>query len=141
MKRVKGKILHIVIGALGAAVAMIPLAIYNLVEIAGMHGMAMACERACVAETFVGAAIAAIAVASLFVKNAKLSVASSAMLLAGGVAAIATPSIIGLCESEAMACRYITTPTLAILGSAIIALSIIRLATGILAIRRASAAV
>jgi hypothetical protein len=107
----------------------------------GMHRMAMACERACFAETLVGAAIAAIAVASLFIKNEKFSVASSAALLVGGVAAIATPSIIGLCESEAMACRYITAPTLTILGSAIIVLSIIRFTTGIIAIRRASAAV
>lgn len=144
MKKAKGKILYAVIGVLGAAAAIIPLAIYHFVEtagMAGMHRMAMACERACFAETLVGAAIAVIAVASLFIKNTKLSVASSAILLVGGVAAIATPSIIGLCESEAMACRYITAPTLAILGSAIIVLSIIRFATGIIAIHRASAAV
>jgi hypothetical protein len=142
MKRTKGKSLYAVIGVLGAAAATIPPVIYHFVEtagMAGMRGMAMTCERACFAETLVGAAIAAIAAASLFIKNTKLSAASSAVLLIGGAAAIATPSIIGLCESKAMACRYITAPTLTILGSAIIVLSMIRFAAGIIAIRRASA--
>ncbi|MDR3277745.1 MAG: DUF4418 family protein [Oscillospiraceae bacterium] len=144
MKRSKSKVLYGAIGLLGAAAAVFPLAIYHLVETAGMggmHSMAMTCERACVAETFVGAAIAVIAIASLFIKNAKLGVASSAVLLAGGIAAIAAPSLIGLCESEEMACRYITAPTLAILGSAIIVLSAARLVNGVIAVRKTAEAV
>jgi drug/metabolite transporter (DMT)-like permease len=101
----------------------------------------MACEKACVAEAVVGAAIAAIAVVSLFIKNSKLSVASSAVLLVGGVAAIAVPSFIGFCESEEMACRYITAPTRAILGSVIILLSAARFVTGVIALRRTADAV
>jgi hypothetical protein len=138
MQQSRNKILYGVIGLLGAAAAVLPLAIYHFVETAGMggmHSMAMACEKACVAEAVVGAAITAIAVASLFVKNAKLSVASSAVLLIGGIAAIAVPSLIGFCESEEMACRYITAPTLAILGSVIIVLSVVRFVSGVIVLR------
>jgi hypothetical protein len=144
MKQSKSRLLYGAIGLLGAAAAVLPLAIYHLVETAGtsgMHSMEMACEKACVAETFVGAAIAVIAIASLFIKNAKLSAASSAALLVGGVAAIAVPSLIGFCESKEMACRYITAPTLAILGSAIILLSAARFASGVIAARKTAEAV
>jgi hypothetical protein len=145
MKKTKGKLLYMVIGIFGAAAAVIPIGIYHLVETAGTHGMhampmTMACERACFAELFVGAAIAAIAIASMFVKNAKLNAAGSALLLTGGVAAIALPSVIGLCESETMACRYITAPTLTVLGAIIIILSLIRLVSDVMAIREADAA-
>jgi hypothetical protein len=144
MKQSKSKVLYGAIGLLGAAAAVFPLAIYHFVETAGMggmHGMAMACEKACIAETVVGAAIAAIAIVSLFIKNTKLSVASAAVLLIGGVAAIATPSFIGLCESEEMACRYITAPTLAILGAVIILLSAVRFVTGVIALHGTADAV
>ncbi|MDR3288805.1 MAG: DUF4418 family protein [Peptococcaceae bacterium] len=144
MKQSKNKVLYGVIGLLGAVAAVLPLAIYHFVETAGMsgmHGMAMACEKACIAEAVVGAAIVVIAIASLFIKNAKLGVASSAVLFAGGIAAIATPSFIGLCESEEMACRYITAPTLAILGAAIIVLSAARLVVGVVAVRKTTDAV
>jgi hypothetical protein len=146
MKKTKDKLLYTVIGILGAAAAVIPLAIYHLVETAGAHGMrgmamtAMACERACIAEAFAGAAITAIAIASMFIRNTKLSAASSAVLLASGAAAIAIPSLVGLCESEAMACRYITAPTLTVLGIVIIVLALIRLVSDIAAIRKAGAA-
>ncbi|MDR1021532.1 MAG: DUF4418 family protein [Synergistaceae bacterium] len=148
MKLSKSKALYGVIGALVAAAATIPLAIYHFVEMAGMKGMhrmpmamTMDCERACMMEAVVGAAIVVISIASLFLKNAKLSAASSAMLLVSGIAAIAVPHAIGLCKSEEMACRYITAPTLAILGSAIIVLSLVRLTADVIVIRRASGAV
>jgi hypothetical protein len=146
MKKAKGKIIYGVIGVLGAVAAVLPLAVYHFVETAGtagMHGMsmAMACEKACIVETLVGAAIVIIALASLFVKNAKSGVAGSAALLIGGVAAIATPSLVGLCESEEMACRYLTAPSLAILGSAIVVLALAKLITGIIAAGKTADAV
>lgn len=96
----------------------------------------MKCEAACTAEAIVGAIIAVIAIASLFVKNPKLSVASSAVLLVGGVAAIAVPRVIGFCESMDMACRYITAPTLAIIGSAIIVLALAKIVSDLLVLRK-----
>jgi hypothetical protein len=141
-----GKKFYGVIAVLGAVVAAFPLAIYHFVETAGnsgghgmaMHGMAMSmmCETACVAATFVGAAIAVIAIVSLFLQNSKAKIASSAALLIGGVAAIAAPRAIGFCESSGMACRYITAPTLSILGSVIIVLAAVRLVSETLAVRK-----
>jgi hypothetical protein len=132
----KSKVLYGAIAGLGAVTAVFPFAIYHLVETAGSEAMAMACESACIAEALVGAVIALIAIASLFIQNAKLGLSASAALLAGGVAAIAVPQLIGFCKSEEMACRYITAPTLAILGSAIIVLAGVKLVTGALALRR-----
>jgi hypothetical protein len=143
MKRTQGRALSAAIIALGVAVAIVPLAIYNLIETAdmhGMHGMAMACEGVCTASAVMGAGIAVAAAASLIFKNAKLGLTASTTLLVGGVAVIVVPRVIGFCESADMACRYITEPTLAILGSAIIVLSLVRLVTGVVAIRKASEA-
>ena len=94
----------------------------------------------CLAGTIIGAAIAVIAAASLFFKNIKLEVSRSAALFTGGFALIIVPRILGFCAHEDMACRYITAPTLAILGCAVIILSVVRLVSGVLAIRKASAA-
>jgi hypothetical protein len=147
-KEVKGKALYVAIGILGVVAAVLPLAIYHLVETAdtgmgmkmGMK-MSMACETACTVETFVGAAIAVVAVISLFIKNLKLSIAGSAVLLVGGVATIAVPSLIGFCKSEEMACRYITEPTLTVIAVIISLFAVIRLVSGVLAIRKAAEAI
>jgi hypothetical protein len=140
VKQAKGKALYGLIGILGIVAAVLPLAIYHFVETAGMKGMAMDCESACLAETFVGAAITAIAVVSLFIKNAKLSLAGSSALLAGGIATIAVPQLIGFCKSDQMACRYLTAPTLTVIGVAIIALALVRVVSGLIALRRTAAA-
>ncbi|GHV09136.1 hypothetical protein FACS1894217_12740 [Clostridia bacterium] len=135
------KALSVIIGVLGLVAAILPLTIYHLVETAGgMEGMHMAmdCQAACTAEVFVGAAIAAIAVLSLFIKDLKISLGGSALLLVGGVSAIAVPNLIGFCKSEEMACRYITQPTLTVIGVLIIALSLGKIATGIIALRRSA---
>jgi hypothetical protein len=100
----------------------------------------MTCEKACVAAAVVGAVTAIVAIASLFFKKPKLSVCGSAALLAGGVAAIVVPRSFGFCAHGDMACRYITAPTLAILGGAIVILSIVRLISDLLAFRKPSAA-
>jgi len=139
----KVNVLYVVIGVLGAIAAILPLAVYHLIETAGssgmsgMHGMAMACEMTCTAMTVIGAVIAVIAIVSIFFKNTKLSIGSSALLLAGGVAEIIAPKAIGLCKSPDMACKYLTAPTLAILGSLIIVLSVVRLISSAVALRKA----
>ncbi|MDR3270503.1 MAG: DUF4418 family protein [Peptococcaceae bacterium] len=143
-KSAHGKVIFSVIAALGAIAAVFPLAIYYLVETAGshsMHGMpmAMACEKACIAATMIGAVITVIAIAALFVQNAFLSIGMSVTLLIGGVAAIAVPRFIGFCTSADMACRYLTVPTLGILGGAIIVLSVVKLAKGTWTLRRSAA--
>jgi hypothetical protein len=142
MKAVKGKTLFIVIAILGAAAAVLPLVIYSAIETASMHmgDARMQCYSACVAETIIGVVIALIALGSLFLKSSRLSLTSSAALLVGGIAAIVVPRALGFCEHEAMACRYITAPTLAIIGSAIIILSAVKLSSGILAIRKSASA-
>lgn len=147
MKKSKGKILYGVIAILGLSAAILPLTIYRYMETASMKmddahmGNAhMDCFAACLAGTIIGAAIAVIAAASLFFKNIKLEVSSSAALFTGGFALIIVPRILGFCAHEDMACRYITAPTLAILGCAVIILSLVRLVSGALAIRKASAA-
>jgi hypothetical protein len=138
----KVSILYGVIGVFGTAAAILPLAVYHLIETAGssgmsgMHGMAMACEKTCTAMTVIGAVIAVIAIVSLFLKNTKLSIGSSALLLVGGVAEIIAPKAIGLCKSSDMACNYLTAPTLAILGSLIIVLSVVRLISSAVVLRK-----
>jgi hypothetical protein len=134
------------IAALGLAIAILPPAVYNLLETAGgghgghMAAEAMACAGACAGATAVGAAIALAAVASLFLSGARQGVAASAVLLAGGVAAIAVPRLLGFCSMASMPCVYLTKPTLAVLGAAVIALSAARLARGVAALRGAAAA-
>lgn len=146
-KRTRGRALYAVIGVLGVAAGVIPFAVYRLVETAGdnampgmrgMPGMVMAmdCEKACVAAAVVGAAVAAAAIVSIFFKKTGLRLCGSAALLAGGAAVIVVPRIVGFCDSADMACRYITEPTLAILGAAIVALSAARAVSDILAARR-----
>jgi len=127
-----------IIVALGAAAAILPLAIYHLVETAGGHGMAMACERACIAGTAIGASVAVIGALSLFVKNPKLGVGASGALLAGGVATIAVPRAIGFCEMADMACRLVTAPTLLVIGVLIILLSAAKLLGQIRSLRRSA---
>jgi len=140
-KSISSKIRYGVVAALGAAAAVIPLYVYHFVEAVGMHhGTAMECEAACIAATAAGGATAAAAITGLFLRGGKANVAASSVLLAGGVATAAVPQFIGFCASEHMACRYITAPTLAILGAAIIFLSIIQLASGIINARRTAAA-
>jgi hypothetical protein len=146
MKKTPGRALYGIISVLGLAAAVIPLAIYRFVESAGMGemdgmAMAMACETACFAEVFVGAAIAVIALASLFIKSPKIGITSSSLLLVGGVAAISVPSFVGLCESAQMACRTITAPTLTVLGTLIIVLAAVRLISSVITVRKASQAV
>lgn len=152
MKKSKGKILYGVIAIFGLSAAILPLTIYRSMETvsmkmdnahmgnAHMGNAHMECFAACLAGTIIGAAIAVIAAASLFFKNIKLEVSSSAALFTGGFALIIVPRILGFCAHEDMACRYITAPTLAILGCAVIILSVVRLVSGVLAIRKASAA-
>jgi hypothetical protein len=60
-------------------------------------------------------------------------------LFAGGVAAIAAPRAIGFCAHANMACRYLTAPTLTLLGAAIAVLAAAKLVGGIAALRNASA--
>lgn len=129
-----------IIVALGAAAAILPLAIYHLVETAGGHGvaMAMACERACIAGTAIGVSVAVIGALSLFVKNPKLGVGASGALLAGGVATIAVPRAIGFCEKADMACRLVTAPTLLVIGVLIILLSAAKLLGQIRSLRRSA---
>jgi hypothetical protein len=136
MKQSKSKVLSGAIIALGAVVAVLPLTIYHFVETAGMHGMAMSCETACIAETVIGAVIVVVAAISLFLGNARIGVGTSAVLLAGGVAAIAAPRIIGLCDMPDMACHLITLPTVTIAGAAIILLALLKLIAGAVALRR-----
>jgi hypothetical protein len=140
MKRLQSKALSVAIIALGAVVAVLPLTIYHFVETAGMHGMAMSCETACIAETVIGAVIVIVAAASLFLGNAKLGVGASAVLLAGGIAAIAAPRLIGLCDMPDMACHLITLPTVTIVGAIIIILALARLIAGAIALRSAAGA-
>ncbi|MDR2665744.1 MAG: DUF4418 family protein [Oscillospiraceae bacterium] len=145
VNRAKDRATFAVIGALGIAAATIPYAVYRLIETAGgggmpaMRGMTMSmdCQDACAAAAAVGAAVAAVAIAAMFFKSIKLRLGGSIALLAGGAAVIAVPRIAGFCESAGMACRYITEPTLAILGGAIIALSAVRTASAALALRKA----
>jgi hypothetical protein len=140
MKQSKSKVINGTILALGAVVAVAPLAIYHFVETAGMHGMAMSCEAACIAEAVIGALIVIVAVVSLFFKSAKLGVGTSAVLAAGGVAAIAAPRIIGLCDMPDMAYHLITLPTVTIAGAVIIILALLKLAAGVAALRRPAGA-
>ena len=147
MKKSKGKILYGVIAILGLSAAILPLTIYRYMETASMKmddahmsNAHMDCFAACLAGTIIGAAIAVIAVVALFFKNTKLEVSSSAAQFTGGFALIIVPRILGFCDHEDMACRYITAPTLAILGCAVIILSLVRLVSGVLAIRKASEA-
>jgi hypothetical protein len=144
MKQATSKVLFGVIGIFGTAAAVIPLIIYYFVEAnsMNMNGMAvnsaaMDCFGACVAATVIGATVAAIAIVSVFAGNGKLSIGSSAALLAGGVVLIALPQAIGFCKNAEMPCRMITAPILAILGSVIIMLSAVRLLSGIIAARKA----
>ena len=141
MKKVKGRAILTVIGVLGAAVSTLPLTVYRFVETAGMHrmSMGMACEKACLTETVVGGVVTAAAVFSFFAKNGKINAVSSAILLAGGIAAIVTPSFIGLYKGKEMACRYITAPTLTVLGSAIIILVLIRIISSLIESRKTAA--
>jgi uncharacterized membrane protein YhdT len=141
MKQSKSKVINGTILALGAVVAVLPLTIYRFVETAGMHGMAMSCETACIAETVIGAVIVIVAVVSLFFKSARFGVGTSAVLAAGGVAAIAAPRVIGLCDMPDMACHLITLPTVTIAGAAIIILALLKLAAGAAVLRRPADAV
>jgi hypothetical protein len=146
MKKSGGGVLYGSIAVLGVAAAVFPLAIYRFVESAGMDAMdgmamTMACEKACFAEVFVGAAIAIVALVSFFIENAKLNAVGSSLLLVGGIATIAVPSFVGLCESAQMACRLITAPTLTILGTAIIVLAAVRLISSVVAVRKTARAV
>jgi len=135
--------LAIAISVFGIISAIVPLTVYNFVEMAdsGMHSMeamSMACVTSCVTATVIGAAVTLIAIASLFIKNTKVNLINSLLLAAGGVSIIAAPLALGLCKSKDMACRYITQPTLGILGGAITALALIRLVTGILNARKSA---
>jgi uncharacterized membrane protein YhdT len=138
MAKKKGKALTIAIGALGAVAAVLPPAIYHFVETKGMHGMTMACEKACIAGTVIGAVVIAVAIVSLFLKSAQLSAGAAGVLLAGGAATIAAPRALGFCEMADMACRLITAPTLLVLGVLIILLAGIKLAGDIRSLRLTS---
>ncbi|MDR0814005.1 MAG: DUF4418 family protein [Oscillospiraceae bacterium] len=145
MNQTKGRTLDIFLLLLGLATAIIPLTIYHLVETGGMGAMGgmamdMECKSACEAETIVGAAITVIAAASLFIKKIKLKLASSLVLILGGVAAIITPRLVGLCTSDEMACRYITAPTVTVLGILIIVLAAAKLLSGVLILHRSALA-
>jgi hypothetical protein len=134
----KSNVLYGIIAVLAAAVAVIPFSVLKLIETKGMHGqgMKMACETTCLIATVLGAALVVVAVVSLFVKNVKVNVGGSAFLLAGGIGVIIVPHVFGLCKAADMACRYITLPTLSILGGAIIVLSLARLVSLALFLRK-----
>jgi hypothetical protein len=141
MQKSKGRIIYLIIGALGVVAAVMPLSVYHFIEMASAHNMggmsmSMACQSACAASVVIGAVIAAVAILSLFGKNTKLEIGSSALLLVGGVAVIVAPRILGFCSGADMACRYLTAPTLTLLGAAIIVLSAVRLVGCVLTIRR-----
>jgi len=128
--------LYGVIGVLGVFIAIIPFAVYRLIEMAGNHGhMAMACVAANRAAAGTGAVIAAIVIIFPFARNIR-NMAVSALLAACGIAAVAVPRIFPLCGSADMACRYLTKPTLTVLGSAIITLSLALLAGHLVSRRR-----
>jgi|GEM_PF-7034108 len=117
-----------VIGIIGIALAVIPISVYNLIEAKGMmHGMTMACKSSWDATLIIGLLIAIVSFASLFLKSRKTRITCAAAEIIGGIAVIAAPPVIGLCKSDDMACRYITMPTVAILGGAVIVLAAVRL--------------
>jgi hypothetical protein len=139
----KSNVLYGIIAFLAAAAAVIPIAVLKLIETAGSHhghGMAMkmACETTCNVSAVLGAALAAIAVVSIFVKNAKLSIGGCALLVAGGIGVIIVPRVFGLCSAADMACRYLTAPTLSVLGSLIIVLSLARLVLQVISLGKSS---
>jgi hypothetical protein len=140
-RKTSGKTLLGAIALLGIATGALPLTIYRLKETASMSmsmrmSMPMACYNACISAALIGAAVALVALVSLFVKNAKWNAPASVLLFVGGVAAITIPKLHGYCVHEAMACRTITEPTLLALGVAIAVLSAIKLAGAITDIRR-----
>ena len=136
----KGKTLYCIIGILGVVVAIMPLTVYHLIEMAGRDDhMVMACHAANGAATGVGAAIVAAVVIAIVFRNIKNAVVS-ALLLAGGIAVFAVPRVFRLCGSMDMACRYLTKPTLTAAGSVIVILSLVLLVRQAVANRRRPAA-
>lgn len=130
--KTRTKIIFGVTAFLGAVTAVLPQAVYHFVEVAGMHmGMNMACYEACISATVIGAIVTVIALGGLFIKNSKASLASSGLLLAGGILTIVIPRFNGYCEMHSMACRAITEPTLLLLGTSIIVLSVSGILSGI----------
>lgn len=132
---------------LGAAAAVIPLTIYNLVEVksTNMAGMSMSshvmrCFGACVAATIIGAFIVIVGTLSFFQRGSTLSLTGSVVLAVSGLALIVVPQLLGFCTGDEMPCRTITAPTLAILGSTVFLLSAIRLVSSIVQIRKGNLA-
>ena len=122
----KGKILYSIIGVLGAVAAIVPFI--------GKCPSTMACHTASLAAAGIGLVIVAIIVIFPFIKNVKNPVVS-ALLLAGGIGTFAVPRIFRLCPSMNMACRNLMTPSLTVLGAAIMILSLTLLVRGMVAKR------
>ena len=132
----KIKILFGIIGVLGAAVGILPLSVYHFIEMAGRSDhTAMACHTANQTATVIGIGIAAIVIIGPFILK-KTHVFISALLGAGGIAVLAVPQTFDVCPSVDMACRYLTMPSLTMLGSLIIILSIILIAAQAIAMSR-----
>ena len=134
----KGKILYGIIGILGAITAIIPLTVYHFIEMAGSHEhMAMACHTANGVATVVGVVIVSVVIIMMFFRKTNNAVVP-VLPLTGGIAVCAVPRIFRLCASMDMACRYLTKPTLTLLGSAIIILSLVLLVRQVVSGRKGS---
>lgn len=119
---------------LGILVALTPHYIFpvcayydKLIETKGGGLVPMACTYTARAETIIGMGIVLIGLMLWLAKERETKIFLSALVVAKGLAIIATPEVVGYCKSPMMPCVSGTVPALRIGGAAVLILGLVGL--------------